>query len=40
MASLSNSRCTNRKERPYRSANNGDMVEKAKIDVGESVTSI
>ena len=45
MASLSNSRCQNRKERPNRSTNNGDVDEKAKRlwvneRGSESVTSI
>ena len=35
MASLSNSRLQNREERPSRSTNNGDIVEKAKRDVRE-----
>ncbi len=33
MTFLSNSRWQNRKERPHRSKNNGDMVEKAKCVV-------
>ena len=40
MAFLSNSRWQNRKERPNRSTNNGDMDEKAKRLVKESVISI
>ncbi len=41
MVLLSNSRSQNRKERPNRSTNNGDMVEKAKYDVvSERVSSI
>ncbi len=41
MASLSNSRGPNRKERPNQSTTNGDAVEEAKRDVvNESVTSI
>ena len=35
MALLSNSKWQTRKERPYRSTNNGDMAEKAKRPVGE-----
>ena len=35
MASLSNSRLQNNKERANRSTNNGDMVEKAKRDTKE-----
>ena len=41
MASLSNSYVIqNCKEYPNRSTNNGDMAEKAKRPVSESVTSI
>ena len=35
MDSLSNSTRQNRKKRPNRSTNNGDMIEKAKGDVRE-----
>ena len=40
MASLSNSRWRNRKARLNRSTNDGDMAEKAKRPVSESVTDI
>ena len=33
MVSLSNSRWQNRKERPHRSTNNEDMVDKAKRNI-------
>ena len=39
-ASLTDSRWQNHKERPNRSTNNGDIDEKAKRPVSESVTSI
>ncbi len=41
MASSSNFKLQNRKERPNQSTNNGDMVDKAKRDVmSEGVTYI
>ena len=41
MTSLSNSSRQNRKERPNRSTNNGDIVDKAKrLTVSEFATSI
>ncbi len=40
MSSLSNFRLQNRKERPNSSTNNGDMSEKAKRSMSESVISI
>ncbi len=38
MASSSNSRWQNRKERPNRSTNNGDMAEGNKCPVNEGVS--
>ncbi len=40
IASMSNSRLHNRKESPNQSTNNGDMNEKAKRPVSESVIFI
>ncbi len=37
MAPLSNSKSQNRKKRPNRSKDNGDMAEKAKCPVSERV---
>ena len=38
IASSSNSRWQNRKERPYQSTNNGEMVKRAKRPVSDGVT--
>ncbi len=37
MPTLQNSRLRNRKERPYRSTDNGDMAKRAKRPVSDGV---